>query len=66
MGLCRQDILMALHLEPSNPELPSLLARFFQGKSVKEILASKMADTTRRQLQHLVMTAYPIKLKPIK
>ena len=61
----RQDVLMAIHLDPTNNEVPSLLQRFFHGKSVKEVLASQAAVTVRKQLQQLV-AAVPVKLEPVR
>ena len=46
----RQDVLLAVHIEPSHPEISALLQRFFHGKSAKDVLASQAASGARKQL----------------
>ena len=43
-------MLLAVHLEPSHPEVSALLQRFFHGKSTKDVLASQAASGARKQL----------------
>ncbi|XP_013419989.1 tetratricopeptide repeat protein 16 [Lingula anatina] len=62
----RHDIVMALHLDPSNEEILSLIPRLFPGKSITDIMQSKTAEVTKMALQNLSSTASPIKLKPIQ
>ena len=61
----RQDVLLAIHLDPGHAEVPSLMQRFFHGKTVKEVLASQAAATARKQLQQLLAAA-PVKLEPVR
>ena len=61
----RQDIIFALHLDPSNPETLSLMARLFPGKSVKDVLQSRMALQVESAVKHLARTAAPVRLNPI-
>ena len=65
MSGARQDVLMALHLDPGNEEILSVLARLFPGKSVKDVLHSRAAAAARTALNNLVVTASPVRLKPL-
>ena len=62
----RSDILFALLLDPHNEELMSLLSRLFPGKSVKDVLESRAAQSARLALQNATVTAAPIKLKSLR
>ncbi|PIK41751.1 putative tetratricopeptide repeat protein 16 [Apostichopus japonicus] len=61
----RQDILISLHLNPSNDAIHSLLARLFPGKSVADVLRSRAAREAKHVLDHAVVTASPVKLPAI-
>ncbi|KAJ8039246.1 Tetratricopeptide repeat protein 16 [Holothuria leucospilota] len=61
----RQDILISLHLNPSNDAIHSLLARLFPGKTVADVLRSKAAKEAKHVLEHAVVTASPVKLPSI-
>ena len=55
-------MLMAIHLDPGNQEVVSLLPRLFPGKSVRDVLQSRAALQARANLSS---TVCPIKLQPI-
>lgn len=62
----RQDILMALHLQPGHPEVTSLMGRLYPGKSVQDVIHSPAAQPARQATSNLVITASPVKLDPIQ
>ncbi len=65
MSAARQDILMALHLDPHNAECISILSRLYPGKSIKDVLQSRPSMAARDALDNLVTMAHPIRLAPI-
>ena len=50
VGGARNDILVALHMDPENEEMIPLLSRLFPGRTVSEVLRSKVAEGVRKQL----------------
>ena len=62
----RQDLLLAILMNPSHPEIMSLLTRLFPGKSLKDVLASPAAAKAKQAMQNLVATASPVKLQPLE
>jgi hypothetical protein len=66
LSAARQDIIIALLLDPTNPELMPILTRLFPGKSVKDILQSKASALAHKALENLVITASPIRLKALE
>ncbi|XP_072015740.1 uncharacterized protein [Amphiura filiformis] len=62
----RHDLLMALHLDPSNDDILSLMPRLFPGKSVGDVMRSKAARTAKIAVDNAVVTASPIKLPEIQ
>ena len=65
MSAARQDILLALHLDPAHPEVTSMMARLFPGKTVNDVMHSSIADQARDAINNLVITASPVKLDPM-
>ena len=65
MSAARTDLLMSLHLEPNNEEIPGLMSRLFPGKGVKELLNSRAGQGVKKALSNLVVTAGPVKLPPM-
>ena len=65
MSGARQDVLMALLLDPTNDEMMSMLSRMFPGKTVKDVLHSRAANQAKEALANLVVTASPVRLDPL-
>ncbi|XP_070531756.1 uncharacterized protein [Ptychodera flava] len=61
-GGARQDLLLALHVDPSNDELMSLLPRLFPGKGVGDVMRSKAARAAKLAIENAVVMASPVKL----
>ena len=62
----RQDLLMAMQLDPSNGEITSMMARLFPGKTVKDVMRSDAASGIRQALENLTIQSSPVRLKPIE
>ncbi|XP_071498335.1 uncharacterized protein [Diadema antillarum] len=58
----RQDFLMALHLDPSNIEILTLMPRLYPGKSVGDVMRTRPAKEAKMAAENLVVTASPVKL----
>ena len=56
----RQDLLMAMHLDPSSEEITSLMARLFPGKTIKDVLKSDAALAIRQGLENLAIRSSPV------
>lgn len=56
---------MALHLDPGNDEVASVMARLFPGKSVKDIMTSRAAAAARTALEHMSTGSGGLKLQPL-
>ena len=65
MSGARQDVLMALLLDPTNDEMMAILSRMFPGKTVKDVLHSRAAHHAKEALTNLVVTASPVRLDPL-
>ncbi|CAH1785513.1 unnamed protein product [Owenia fusiformis] len=61
----RDDILLALHLDPDNKEIFGIMSRLYPGKTTSDVIRSPAAEKARRQLQNLVTTASPVRLKSL-
>ncbi|XP_077986778.1 uncharacterized protein LOC144441122 [Glandiceps talaboti] len=61
-GGARQDLLMALHLDPTNDDLMSLLPRLFPGKGVGDVMKSKASRAAKLAVENAVVMASPVKL----
>ena len=61
----RQDLLMAMHRDPSSDEITSLMARLFPGKTVKDVLRSDAAAGVRQAFENLTILSSPVRLAPL-
>lgn len=50
----RDDLLMAMLLDPHNNEIVPFLSRLFPGRSVREIMDSGLMEAARRRLENLM------------
>ena len=62
----RQDLLMALHLDPNNDEILALMPRLFPGKAVGDVMRSREAKMAKMAIDNAVVTASPVKLPVIR
>lgn len=58
----REDILLAMHLDPLNAEVISLMSRLFPGKTATDVLHSSMAQEAKKAAENLVVKSSPVKL----
>ncbi|XP_071948194.1 tetratricopeptide repeat protein 16-like [Antedon mediterranea] len=61
----RQDLLVALHLDPGHQDILALLPRLFPGKNVSDIIKSKAARNAKQTLDNAMITAAPVRLPAI-
>ncbi|XP_033116705.1 tetratricopeptide repeat protein 16-like [Anneissia japonica] len=61
----RQDLLVALHLDPNHQDILALLPRLFPGKNISDVIKSKAARNAKQALDNAMITAAPVKLPAI-